>query len=502
MKDIYAVQMKNISMEFPGVQALQTVDFDLKPGEVHVLLGENGAGKSTLMKILTGVYEKKSGEVFLFGEKVNFSNPSQAIAAGIATIYQELNLIPFLSVAENIYLNNVPKTRGFINWSQMYSDTNKQLSRIGTTINPKTEVSRLGVGERQMVEIAKAMTLNAKVLIMDEPSSALTDKEVDSLFSMIRTLKELGTGIVYISHRLEEVKKIGDRATILRDGRFVKTVEIDKTKMSEMISMMVGREIGDYFPKEEVEIGREVLRAENISTKTKLRNCSLSVRGGEILGISGLMGAGRTELMAALTGVDRRVEGTTYLEDKRVNIKTFKDAVKNGIGFLTEDRKVSGLILNMDVKSNISLVNLKRICKGIFLSYKKEQQESVNYIDSLNIKTPSVKQRTVFLSGGNQQKVVIAKWLFSDCKVLIFDEPTRGIDIGAKIEIYKIIGELVKKGVAVIMVSSELPEILGMSDRILVMHEGRVMGELSRKEATEEKILYLAMGGEKLYEKK
>ncbi|MGI6176240.1 MAG: sugar ABC transporter ATP-binding protein [Christensenellales bacterium] len=495
------VKMENISIEFPGVKALDDVSFDLKKGEVHVLLGENGAGKSTLMKILSGVYKRSTGTVYLNGKRIDFQNPKQAMDAGIATIYQELNLIPYLTVAENIFVGRQPKKGMIVDWKTMFSNTQKILDRLESTISPWAKVGDLTVAMQQMIEIAKAISANADVIIMDEPTSALTENEIDELFKVTKSLTAQGVAVVYISHRLEEVKQIGDRATVLRDGKLIDTVNISDVTLDDLIRMMVGRNLTDKFPKIQVPIGEELLRVEHISTKDKLIDCSFNLKKGEILGVAGLMGAGRTELMHALTGADKKTAGEVFLEEKKATIHSFKDAVKNGIGLLTEDRKRQGLVLMMDVKSNITLVSLRKVMKRGWIQYKVEERESQKYVDMLSIKTPSLYQKAVFLSGGNQQKVVLAKWLFSDCKIIIFDEPTRGIDVGAKVEICKLMNELVKEGIGVIMISSELPEILGMSDRIIVMHEGRITGELAREDATQEKILYLATGGDELHAK-
>lgn len=489
------VSMKNISIEFPGVKALDNVSFELRKGEVHVLLGENGAGKSTLMKILAGVYKRTSGEILYKGQPVEYASPKQAMDAGIATVYQELNLIPYLTVAENIFIGRQPMKKGFVDWKSMISHTRGILDTLESDISPMCIVSTLSVAEQQMVEIAKAISKSSDVIIMDEPTSALTEREIDELFAAIRRLTKSGVSIIYISHRLEEIKKIGDRATVLRDGKLISTTELKDVALSELISQMVGRDLDEQFPKEKFKVGEELLRAEHISTKEKLRDCSFTLKGGEILGFAGLVGSGRTELMRAVTAADKRTAGEIYLRGKKVNIGKFKDAVKNGIGLLTEDRKNQGLVLMMSVRSNITLVSLERVMDGIFINYRKEEQVSQEYIEKLNIKTPGSSQTVVNLSGGNQQKVVLAKWLFSQCRIIIFDEPTRGIDVGAKVEIYKLMNELVRQGIGVIMISSELPEILGMSDRIIVMHEGRISGELSGAEATQEKILHLATGG-------
>lgn len=492
------VEMRDITMSFPGVLALDNVHFELRKGEVHVLLGENGAGKSTLMKILSGVYHKDSGTILYKGEQVEIENVHQAQEMGISIIYQELNVSPYLSVAENIYIGRQPMKAGRVDWKKMNADAQALLDELQVDIHPKTIVKNLTIAQQQMVEVARAISRNVDVLIMDEPTSSLTEHEIEQLFRTIRELTAKGVGIIYISHRLEELREVGDRATIFRDGKFVETVDFKngEVDLDYLIKLMVGRDLKDKFPKEELPIGEELLRAENVSCeKTKVKDCSFYVRSGEILGFSGLMGAGRTELMRAITGADERDTGKIFLNGEQVHIKNFGDAVKHRIGFLTENRKEQGLVLIFDVKSNITLAGLDKIAKRSFLDLRKERKESQRLSDALSIKTPSLRQKVKFLSGGNQQKVVLAKWLFTDCDILIFDEPTRGIDVGAKTEIYKLMTELARKGVAIIMISSELPEVLGMSDRIYVMHEGEIAGELQREEADQEKILKLATGG-------
>ncbi len=491
------VKMKNISMDFPGVKALDNVDFELRAGEVHVLLGENGAGKSTLMKILCGVHKKQTGTIEFKDQEVEIKDVHHAQNLGISIIYQELNLIPHLTVAENIFIGRQPMHKGMVNWSKMYEDAAKILEALNVDINPRAKIVDLGIAQQQMVEVAKATSVNADVLIMDEPTSALTEKEIKELFRTVHTLKKKGVGIIYISHRLEEIKEVGDRATVLRDGKFIKTIEFKDgvVDLDNIIKLMVGRDLLHKFPKKDTTIGEEIFRVENISTKGFLKGCSFNVKSGEILGVSGLMGAGRTELMRAITGADKRESGDVFIRGEKVEIKNFGDAVKHRIAYLSEDRKGQGLVLVFDVKQNITLANLDNLKKGGRLNLQKEKTDARELVEALSIKTPSIKQKVKFLSGGNQQKVVVAKWLYTQCDVLMFDEPTRGIDVGAKLEIYKLMLDLARNGKAIIMISSELPEILGMSDRIVVMHEGKVAGELSIGEADQVKILYLATGG-------
>lgn len=490
------VNMEDITMEFPGVVALDKVHFNLKSREIHALIGENGAGKTTLMKILCGVYKKKSGTIEYKGQKVEIDSVQTAQDLGISVIYQELNLFPNLSVAENIFVGRQPMKYGNINWKKMYTDAQKILDDLHVAISPRTIIKKLSVAQQQMVEIAKATSRKVEVLVMDEPTSALTRREIDELFRLIKTLKKKGAGIIYISHRLEELNEVGDRATVLRDGKYIDTVSFENgVDLNHLIKLMVGRDLKEKFPKKTVEIKEEALRVENICTKSLLKNCSFSVRKGEILGVSGLMGAGRTELMRAITGVDRRESGNIYIRGEKIQLKSVNDALEHRIGFLPEDRKGHGLISVFDVKQNITLPSLEKILKFGKLNLRKERELSQQMVDVLQIKTPNLKQKVIYLSGGNQQKVVLAKWLLKECDIIIFDEPTRGVDVGAKFEIYKLMIELAKSGVAIIMVSSELPEILGMSDRIIVMNRGRITCELMREEADQIKILQYATVG-------
>lgn len=491
------VSMQHITVEFPGVKALDDVSFSLRRGEVHILLGENGAGKSTLMKVLSGVYKRNAGTVTVEGRDVQFSGTRDAMDAGINIVHQELNLIPYLTVAENIFLGREPKKRGVIDWKRLYRDTDEILRQLGVELRAKDVLQTLSVAQQQMVEIAKAVSQNSKVIILDEPTSSLTDREIESLFRIILDLKARGVGIVYISHRFEEIKRIGDRATIMRDGRYIATVEVAEKTVDEMIGMMVGRELTDLFPKTVVEIGEPLLEVRHLSTRDKVRDCSFTARRGEILGIAGLMGAGRTELARAVIGADPPSAGEVWLNGQKLAIRSPEDAVRHGIGLLPEDRKNHGLVLGMSVGENITLANVRQILKNGLISRKEEKALGETYAEQLRIKTPHLQQKVKFLSGGNQQKVVIAKWLMTEGQVLIFDEPTRGIDVGAKAEIYKIMCELAGRGMAVVMISSELPEVLGMSDRILVMCGGAIVSEMTRAEATQEKIMHYATGGGK-----
>jgi ribose transport system ATP-binding protein len=491
----YILRMVNIEKTFPGVKALDKVTLEVMKGEVHVLLGENGAGKSTLMKILTGIYQKDSGYIEFKGKKVDINNPKQAQVMGISIIYQEFNLIPHLSIAENVFLGREAMKKGFIDHKKMIEDTKKILDSLGVDLDPETPVKELGVAQQQMVEIAKALSVDADIIVMDEPTAALTDKEIDELFKSIKKLKARGVSVIYISHRLKEIKQIGDRATVLRDGQYIGTVEIENTDLENIIQMMVGRQLKDKFPKIAAQRGDVALELRNVSRKGVLHDISLKAYRGEVLGIAGLMGAGRTELARVIFGADLIDSGEIYIDGEKVNIKTPHDAINKGIGFLTEDRKGQGLVLGLGVRENITLANLNKMTKKLFCNKQREKELSEEFVEQLNIKTPGTEQKVRFLSGGNQQKVVLAKWLCTQCNILIFDEPTRGIDVGAKVEIYKLMNQLVQGGKAVLMISSELPEILGMSDRILVMHEGRITGEFMREEATQEKIMKCATGG-------
>jgi ribose transport system ATP-binding protein len=490
------LEMRAITKHFPGVLALDNAQLELMPGEVHCLLGENGAGKSTMMKILAGAQPMDSGEILIQGEAVDIPSPHHAQELGISMIYQEFNLSPFLSVAENIFLGREPRigSTPFIDWGRMYREANDLLARIRVAMNVRQPVNELSVAQQQMVEIAKALSVNAKIIVMDEPSATLTDHELAALFELIRELRRREIGLIYISHRLEEVFEIGNRVTVMRDGQYVATNYVHEVDREGIIRMMVGRELKDEYPKEVFEAGAERLGVEGLSREGVFEDVSFSLRTGEITGLTGLVGAGRTEVARAIFGADRKTAGTVLLDGEEVRIRSPQDAIRNGIGLLTEDRKTQGLVLGMTVRENTTLPNLRELLRGPFVDRRRERAVAEKYRKDLQIKTPSVEQITQNLSGGNQQKVVLAKWLFTQSKVLIFDEPTRGIDVGAKAEIFKLMNELIRAGVAVLMISSELPEVLGMCDRILVMHEGRLSGELSRAEATQEKVMHLATG--------
>lgn len=490
------LKMEGISKAFPGVQALSNIQFELEKGEVHALLGENGAGKSTLMKILTGIYQKDAGTIFYQGKEIEVPDTKTAQSMGISIIHQELNLAPDLTVAQNIFLGREPKKAfGLLLDEKELNQMTKDLcGQLNIQLNPRALVGTLSVARQQMVEIVKALSFDSKVLIMDEPTAALTDSEIDTLFTIIKKLREEGVGIIYISHRMEELKRISNRATVMRDGTYVGTVNMEETTIDQIISMMVGRQI---YQNQKFEIKaknqEKVLEASNLTRGTAIKDVSFTLHKGEILGFAGLMGAGRTEVARALFGADRLDAGEIKIHGKKVSIKSPFDAVQNGIGYLSEDRKQFGLMLEMDVKANIAIASMKDFNQYGWLQSSKIHTQSTAMVDSLKIKTPSVHQLVRNLSGGNQQKVVIGKWLTRNSDILIFDEPTRGIDIGAKDEIYKLLNELAAQGKSIIMISSELPEILRMSHRVMVMCEGRITGELMNDDMiSQESIMTLA----------
>ena len=498
MEEKAILRMNGIVKRYPGVLALDKVDFDLRAGEVHALVGENGAGKSTLMKVLSGAIPMDAGEIYLDGQNMEILSPHHAQQLGISMIYQEFNLSPYLSVAENIFLGREPLRRwvAFIDWSRMYSDARDILARINVSLDVRRPVNELSVAEQQMVEIGKALSFNAKILVMDEPSATLTEHELTSLFNLIRSLKQQGIGIIYISHRIEELFEIGDRVTVMRDGKRIDTTNVRDVDKEQIIRMMVGRKITAEFPKQKFERGPEILKVDNLNRAGVLKNISFSVHRGEIVGITGLVGAGRTELVRAVFGADPIDSGEVLLDGRKVKVRSPQDAIKLGIGLLTEDRKNQGLVLGMKLRENVTLSGLDLLVKRIFIDRDKERSETERYVKELQIKTPSIEQFVKNLSGGNQQKVVLAKWLFTKSRMLLFDEPTRGIDVGAKREIYHLMNELVARGVGVLMISSELPEVLGMCDRIIVMHEGRIAAEIPQSEATQEKVMHYATGGD------
>ena len=492
----YVLEMRDIVKRYPGVLAVDHGQLTLRPGEVHCLVGENGAGKSTLMQVLAGAIPMDSGEIRLSGEPVSVTSPHHAQELGISMSYQECNLSPFLSVAENIFLGREPRLgkTPFINWSTMYRDAREILGRVRTDLDVRKPVNECSVAQQQIVEIAKALSFSSKVIVMDEPSATLTDHELKALFDLIRGLKKDVIGMIYISHRLEEIFEIGDRVTVMRDGQYIGTKEVSEVHREDLIHMMVGRELKDEYPKERFARGEEVLRVEGLGIDGAFQDVSFSLHKGEIMGLTGLVGAGRTEVARAIFGADKLHAGQIFLDGRPITVTSPQDAIRQGIGLLTEDRKTQGLVLGMSVRENTTLANLKDLVRFLFVDRGREREVTLKYVDDLRIKTPTIEQTAQNLSGGNQQKVVLAKWLFTGCRVLIFDEPTRGIDVGAKVEIYKLMNELVRNGVCILMISSELPEVLGMCDRILVMHEGRLAGELPRADADQERLMRLATG--------
>lgn len=489
------LRMEGISKSFPGVQALDDVDFEVYPGEILGFVGENGAGKSTLVKIIAGVYSKDRGAIHFRGQQVEIHSPQEAQRMGISTIHQELALVPHLSVAENIFLNReeikVPAI-GMVDFKTMNQKAEEILQSLGVEISPKRLVKELTVAAQQMVEIAKALSMNASLILMDEPTSSLSSKEVEALFDAMQRLKGRGVSVVFISHRLEEVRRVVDRVIVMRDGRRVGTLPIAEATEEKIIRLMVGREVG-LFPKERAQIGQPVLEVRGISGENGVRSVSFALHRGEILGLAGLMGAGRTEVARLICGADRLTEGAVFIEGRKVDINTPADAVRHGIGWVPEDRKQHGLVLGMTVRDNMTMAILKRI-SGLLgnISRKKENDISKHYVDVLSVVTPSLTQTVKNLSGGNQQKVVLAKWLSTEPKVLIMDEPTRGIDVGAKAEVHALMSRLAQQGIGILMISSEMPEIIGMSDRVIVMCQGRVTGEFSRDEFDQEKIMTCA----------
>lgn len=491
------IKMHGIDKSFGGNAVLKSAGFLLDHGETHALMGENGAGKSTLMKILTGVYTKDAGTVTVDGQEVCYKNPQEAEKAGIVFIHQELNVLVDLTVEENMFLGKeIKKAFGVCDRKAMRQEVRKILDRLGVNIDPGQRMNELSVGQQQMIEIAKALMVDAKVIIMDEPTAALTQSETTVLFQVINSLKQKGVSIVYISHRMEEIFELCDRITILRDGSYIGTKKISETDMNDVVKMMIGREIGERYPLRNAKTGGVAFEVKGLSCPGVFENVSFQVHAGEVLGVSGLMGAGRTEIMQAIFGNMPHVTGEIYLDGKQIQNRSPLEAMKNGIGFITEDRKVEGLMLEESIQKNISIANLGRISKNGVLQKGAEDELVKRGIEELHIKCFGPQHECSNLSGGNQQKVVFAKWIYTNPKVLILDEPTRGVDIGAKKEIYSIINELAEKGVAIIMVSSELPEVLGMSDRIMVVQEGHVRGILHKEDADQENIMILATGGE------
>jgi ribose transport system ATP-binding protein len=488
------LQAQGIDKSFPGVHALDHVDFDLREGEVHVILGENGAGKSTLMKIFSGSLPRDGGRILIRGEEVEIRNPQHARDLGIGMVYQELSLIPTLNVAENIFLGRLPRRRPLriVDWPQVRSRAADILGDLGVDIDPDKPVRGLSMAERQLTEIAKALSMKVQVLLLDEPTSALSDEERDHLFQTIRKLQERGVAIIYVSHRLAEVPQIGQTVTVLRDGEGVGTLSVSEANEATLIRMMVGRELVEQFPKEEIERGEEILRIEGLTVKGKLQDINLTLHEGEILGIFGVMGAGRTDFARTLFGFERPESGDMVLNGNKVRISSPWEAIDLGLGYMTEDRR-DGLVPRLPIPPNITLASLDRMTRLGFLRHDEERRAAEHYVEELDIATPSLNQKVELLSGGNQQKVALAKWLCSESKILILDEPTRGIDVGAKVEVFRLMNNLAREGVGVIMISSELPEVLAMADRILVMSRGRFVAEYERGECTKEDILRCAV---------
>ena len=487
--------MRAISKSFPGVHALDQASLEVQSGECHALVGENGAGKSTLMKVLAGAVLPDGGDIFLGGRKTGITSPLVARGLGISMIYQELNLLPQLTVAENIFLGREPRRRlGLLNRRQMIDESRVWLNRLHQKIDPRSPARSLTLAQQQMVEIVKAVSLQVRILIMDEPSSILTDRELEELFRLITRLKADGLAIIYISHRLDEVFRVCDRATVMRDGQTIKTHEVSGVSREVLIREMVGRDLNRIFPPRQSPLEEVVLETRSVSRRPRFQRVSLQVRRGEIVGLAGLVGAGRSDLARAIFGADGIDEGEIWFENRRLHRHTPDQAIRRGMGLLTEDRKSLGLLLNMTVRENITLARLARVSRGLFVSRSREKNQILPLVQSLRIKAPSVEQRVSRLSGGNQQKTIVARWLFTESRFLIFDEPTRGIDVGAKAEIYQLIVNLAAQGRSILVISSELPEILGLCHRIYVMRDGEITGEFTAPGASQESLLAAAMG--------
>lgn len=491
----YRLEMRGISKQFGGIKALQNVNLKVKAGEIHALVGENGAGKSTLIKILSGAYSKDSGEILVDGKNVNISSTQDAKKLGIAVIYQEFMLVPELTVAENIYIDSLTSSGNhFINWPKLYQMAEKQLDTLGFgSISPKAKVKSLSVAEQQVVEICKNLTRNAKIFVLDEPTAVLTITEIDKLFNLIKGLKAKGVSIIFISHHLNEIFELCDSYTVLKDGKFVDYGLVKNVTNNDLIHKMIGRELTQMFPPRSAKIGEVVLKVENLSAGPKVNNVSFQVHAGEVLGFSGLVGAGRTETMRAIFGADKKDGGTIEFLGKRVDFKDPKDAVSEGLGYLSEDRKQLGLVVNQSICINTTLASIKRVSSKGVLQLRQENKLVTSLLSELSAKYRKISDNVNSLSGGNQQKISFAKWVFANCKCLILDEPTRGVDVGARVEIYNIINSLSEKGVAVIIVSSEMTEIIGMCDRAVVMAHGQITGELNKNDLSESSIIQYAM---------
>ncbi len=487
------LEMKGIQKSFYGNKVLHAVDFSLEAGSVHALMGENGAGKSTLMNILVGIHKRDGGVIKIEGESVEIDSPAVAQKMGIAMIHQELSPVTEMSVAENIFLGREPVKHGLIDYRQMYRQTEELLSALHIDLNPKTKMGSLRVADQQLVEIAKAVSQNARILIMDEPTSSITDREVANLYNIIRDLQKRGTGIVYISHKMDEVYTITDKITILRDGEGIVTWDTKDTTNDMVVKAMVGRELTEQYPKREPEIGEPILELRGLTRRGEFENISFTLRRGEILGLVGLVGAGRTETMQALFGITKAESGEVFLKGKKVELKKPIDAINHGIAYVTEDRKGEGLVLPMSIAQNTTLPSMKELSNKVFIKSAEEKGRTDQILSELKVKMSSSKLAVKNLSGGNQQKVVLAKWMLKDPDIIILDEPTRGIDVGAKAEIYKLMNEFVARGKAIIMISSEMPEAMGMSDRIIVLSNHRISGEISKEEFSQDAIMTMAM---------
>ena len=496
MVEEFAVQVKNISKSFPGVKALSQVSFDVRKGTVHALVGENGAGKSTLMKILNGVYRPDEGEIFINHKKESITSPIQARELGISMIYQELVYVPDISIAENLCLGRQPVNRlGLVEPKSMYAAARKIMEEENISINPKTTMREIRLSDAQMIEIVKATTEHASIFIMDEPTSSLTLKESERLFTKIRQLREQGCTIIYISHKMEEIFQLSDYITIMRDGQSIKTAPIDEFTEEDIVAMMVGRKVENIYPTRSAKPGKTIFEVKNLTQKGVFENISLEARAGEVIGIAGLVGAGRTEIMRAVWGLDAYSGGEVLVNGKTYKPNSVRAAIDAGIVMATEDRRKLGFVGIRGIRENIALPNLKKLSPGLFLDLKHEKEKVLYYFDRLRIKANSINMEVEKLSGGNQQKVVLAKWLLTDSSVFLLDEPTRGIDVGAKYEIYELMNEMAENGIAVVMISSELPELIGMCDRIYVISEGRMAGLVEKQDMTQENIMMLATGG-------
>jgi len=495
--DNVILRMTGITKRFPGTLALDNVQLTCEKGKVHVLLGENGAGKSTLVKIISGVYTRDAGTMWFDGKEVNFTDVRQAMAAGISMIHQELSLLPERTIAQNIYLGHEPMKKGLkgvIDYKKMVEESRELLNRLGVDLDPTIQVKKLSIAQKQMVEVVKALSQDVKLVIMDEPTSSLTSREIEKLFEIIQKLKKDGVSVIYISHRMDEIKRIGDSVTVMRDGQYIDTVDAATSDLNTLISMMVGRKIEKMYERNYCEPGEVLFETENL-TGIRFRNVNIKVRAGEIVSLSGLVGSGRTEVAKAVFGYDPIDSGKVKLMGKEVKKLSPIKSVANGMGFLPEDRKSEGLILPMSISENVVSASLRKIFRSGFLNSRKEREVGEKYVKNLKIATPDAQKIVGELSGGNQQKVVIGKWLETGCKFLIFDEPTRGIDVGAKSEIYKLLDTLTQQGYGILMISSEMNEVIGISDRVYVMKEGEITGELTRDELTQERIMYYAVGG-------